>query len=191
MIDIKSLEAYLNENLSQERYNHSIRTSVKCVVDCASLGLDIEKGQIAGMVHDIAREKDDKTLLELTKRDGLKIYPWEKKHPAILHGRAGAQLLKEEFAIEDEELLEAVRWHTTGDPEMGDLAKVVYIADYSEPGRSHVDQQFLEDILQKSLDEQMIYILNHEWDYQKKKKRAFSRRSKKLYKKLSKRLRRK
>ena len=66
-----------------------------------------------------------------------KVEQWELVKPAILHGKAGAVILRERFGITDREFLEAVSCHTTGMPGMSDLAKIVYIADYIEPNRKH------------------------------------------------------
>ncbi len=66
-----------------------------------------------------------------------KVEQWELVKPAILHGKAGAVILRECFGITDREFLEAVSCHTTGMPGMSDLAKIVYIADYIEPNRKH------------------------------------------------------
>ena len=72
-------------------------------------------------------------MFEIVERDGFGISKIERDYPVLLHGRAGAVLSREELGIEDEEILDAVRWHTTGKRGMNGITSILYIADYIEP----------------------------------------------------------
>jgi nicotinate-nucleotide adenylyltransferase len=78
-------------------------------------------------------------LFKLAKADKRAISALEKRKPSLLHGRAGAVLLKKEYGIRDQEILDAVAFHTTGSPAMGPLAKALYIADKVESSREGVE----------------------------------------------------
>ncbi len=92
----------------------------------------------------------------------------EKKQPSLLHAKLGAAFAKEVYGITDEEILSAIRWHTTGKPGMTDLEKIVFIADYIEPGRKMLPR--MEEIRKESfqnLDKAMYLILDNTLSYLK------------------------
>ncbi|MDR1972221.1 MAG: nicotinate (nicotinamide) nucleotide adenylyltransferase [Treponema sp.] len=125
--------------LSQSRFLHSRQTAVLAWDLCGIFGLDRGAGYLAGILHDIGKELGEKELVKLAGADGQGISPMEKRKPSLLHGRAGAVLLKKQYGIRDREILDAVRYHVTGSPAMGPLAKVLYIADKIEVSRGDVD----------------------------------------------------
>jgi nicotinate-nucleotide adenylyltransferase len=85
----------------------------------------------------------------------------EKKKPSLLHGRAGAVLLKQRFGIHNNDILEAVRLHTIGGVNMGDLGKVLYIADKIEVSRRDVDPGLRELCDKAGLDDLFAAVLNN------------------------------
>ena len=132
------IRKYVEMNLSTPRFEHSLSTTLICVELCSLFGLDENKGRIVGIAHDISRETSitNKTISLLS--DGYVVTEEEKENPVLLHGRIGAELLKNKFKLADDEILQAVRWHTTGHPDRGQLGQVLFIADYIEPGRAHI-----------------------------------------------------
>jgi nicotinate-nucleotide adenylyltransferase len=121
------------------RFLHSRNTALLAWDLCRRFGLDPWAGYLAGISHDLGKPLDEKALLKLAARDGMEISKLERKKPALLHGRAAAILLRERFDIHNEDVLEAVAWHTEGNPGMGPLGKVVYIADKIEVSREGVE----------------------------------------------------
>ncbi|MFP4363157.1 MAG: bis(5'-nucleosyl)-tetraphosphatase (symmetrical) YqeK [Spirochaetia bacterium] len=156
---VTSMQVYLSYHLTQKRFAHSVRTAEYMRTLCENYGFSISQGYFAGLCHDIARDMRKKVLKDLSARDGQKIRKWEDQDPVLLHGRAGAVLLGEYFGIADMEILDAVRYHTYGAPQMGNLAKLLFIADYTEPGRKHVDEGFGNGVLQNSIDKNVRTIL--------------------------------
>jgi len=77
----------------------------------------------------------------------------------LLHGRAGAVLASEKLGIVDEDILDAVRWHTTGKRDMPGLTAVLYIADYIEPGRKHIDNEFRLRIKELNLNRLVMEVV--------------------------------
>ena len=126
------------ESVGEERYKHSVRVAQTCARLCERFGLNEQVGFFVGIAHDMCKDMDEAELLETASRDGNPILKIEKSRPALLHGRAAAVLLKEDWGVDDPEILEAVANHTFGKAGMGDLAKLLYVADKIEPGRENV-----------------------------------------------------
>lgn len=98
-------------------------------------GVDEERTTLAAWGHDIARAMSAEELLAAAQGYGLDISPVEAAAPILLHGPVAAEILARRFSISDQEVLEAVRWHTTGSADMSPLAKVVLVADKIEIGK--------------------------------------------------------
>jgi nicotinate-nucleotide adenylyltransferase len=136
---IARMEEEARRLLSQSRFLHSRQVAVMASDLCRIFGLDSQAGYLAGIVHDIGKQLGDEEILKLAKAGKGNISPLEKRKPSLLHGRAGAVLLRKDYGLRDQEILEAVACHTTGAPGMGPLAKVLYIADKVESSRESVE----------------------------------------------------
>jgi nicotinate-nucleotide adenylyltransferase len=132
---IQRIEAAAMEMLSTDRFLHSKNTALMASDLCRSFGFNPAAGYLAGISHDIAKQIDNKQLIKIVKKAGFSLSKLEKDKPNILHGKAGSILLRERFCIHNEDVLEAVAYHTSGRENMGLLAKVVYIADKTENSR--------------------------------------------------------
>jgi nicotinate-nucleotide adenylyltransferase len=142
---IARMEAEVRSLVSPRRFIHSRNTGLLCRDWCAFYGLDSGAGYLAGTVHDICKSFPAEELFALAERDGGGISPRERANPnALLHGRAGAVLLRERYGIRDAAVLEAARCHTVGAEGMGDLAKIVLMADKIEPSRKQVEPRLRE-----------------------------------------------
>lgn len=179
------IRKYIEMNLSGSRLEHSLSTALICVELCSRFGLDEDKGRIAGIAHDIARETPvDEKVISLLE-DGYLISPEEKLNPVLLHGRIGASMLKQKFNLEDDDILQAVRWHTTGHPDMGKLGQILFIADYIEPGRKHITTYLRGSIMQLDLNEMTLKVLNDQTAYLRDKGCRITESSMQLFEKLS------
>ena len=98
-------------------------------------GVDPTRVDTGVAAHDIARALKSDALLEQAERFGLQLHPVEERFPILLHGHVAALWLQREGGVEDDEVLEAVRWHTTGRRGMGAVAKVVFLADKLDPDK--------------------------------------------------------
>jgi predicted HD superfamily hydrolase involved in NAD metabolism len=149
----------LSRHLGPDRRRHSLEVARLSALLARRYGADPQKAELAGLVHDLAREMDGGKLLHLAARDGRPISEMERERPVLLHGRAAAVLIREELGVRDEEILEAVAQHVTGRPGMGLLAKIVFIADFLEPGRGFIDDSFRDSLLGLDIDEMMIRVM--------------------------------
>ena len=179
------IRKYIEINLSRSRLEHSLSTALICVELCSHFGIDEAKGRIAGIAHDISREIPVNDMLISSLDDGYIISPEEKLNPVLLHGRIGAWMLKQQFNLEDEDILQAIRWHTTGHPDMGKLGQVLFIADYIEPGRKHITQSVRASIMQLDLNEMTLKVLNDQTAYLRDRGCRITESSMLLFEKLS------
>lgn len=171
---------YVKKSVSEKRYSHSVRTAEMCRKLCALYGLDEKTGYFAGISHDMCKNFKPEQLLSLAQEDGADVSELELKKPSLLHGRAAAVLLKNDFGVTDSSVLEAVANHTFGKTGMCSLAKVLYAADKIEPGREHVTEDYLARLLALSLDGLVKAVLEENIDYLRKKGSAVAQESEKL-----------
>lgn len=169
-----TIDRYLRESLSYKRYRHSVSTAVTAEKLCARFNENQVSGYIAGLIHDMARELDEDEMMSLALKDGGSISDLEKKEPLLLHGRAGAVLCREKFGIRDPEILEAVSLHTTGNAGMCNLSRIVFIADYIEPYRKHMTEEYMIMLEGKSLDNMVKIVLNSVVEYLLRESRTIS-----------------
>ncbi len=162
---ITEIDKAVRKLVKPSRYDHSVRTAETAQLLCERYGLDERLGYLAGLAHDICKEMDEKKLLSLAKQDGEEISRLENDKPKVLHGRAAAIYLQQEFGIDNQDVIEAVRYHVTGSPTMGMLAKVLYTADKIEPGRPQIESDYLEKHQDESLDDLVLSVLESNIHY--------------------------
>ncbi len=133
---------WLKENLSDERYLHTLGTA-KCAKQLAQkYNLSEEKAYIAGLLHDCAKCFAKEKLLEIINNN-LKVEESEMLNYKTLHAPVSAYIAEKEFNIKDSEILSAIRWHTLGKINMTDFEKIIFIADKIEPNtreKEHSDK---------------------------------------------------
>jgi predicted HD superfamily hydrolase involved in NAD metabolism len=148
---LKNAESYARERLSDKRYDHTLRV-VDTVERLAKLhGLDPRRARLAGLLHDTAREAGKEELLRVAEEENLSVGDFERERPILLHGPVAAELSRKDLGVEDAEVLDAVRAHTTGKPGMDPLALALYVADKIEPGRDQPGVEGLRKLASKSL----------------------------------------
>jgi predicted HD superfamily hydrolase involved in NAD metabolism len=164
-------EAIIKEKLSSKRAAHSLSV-VKTALEMAEgTGLDQEKVYLAALLHDYAKELPPEELLALAKENGLLTCLAEERQPDLLHGPVAAWLCRQELKIQDEEILNAIRYHTTGRPGMTRFEIIIYLADLIEPGRKydHVDKlrkkcaKNLYKGLLYAFDSTLVYVLERKF----------------------------
>ena len=151
----------LYQKLDDYRINHS-----ECVSECAatlaeSYGADAEKARLAGLLHDIMKNASAKEQIEEIEMAGEGLTKLELMNPKVWHQISGAAFLKNQGITDDEEILGAVRWHTTGRAGMTLLEKVVYIADFISADRNYPDVDVVRKLTQKSLEDAILYTTRY------------------------------
>ncbi|MDR0409055.1 MAG: nicotinate (nicotinamide) nucleotide adenylyltransferase [Spirochaetaceae bacterium] len=138
---IRYVEDVTRGMMKPSRFIHSRNVALHSTDMAVRYGFDADKAYLAGLTHDICKEFGADEMREYALKDGGALSELENEKPSLLHGRAAAMLIQEKFGIEDGEIIEAVRFHTSGREGMGPLAKIVYIADKIEVARTTVDSR--------------------------------------------------
>lgn len=134
-ICIKDLKKDLKKEMDDSRFEHTLGVMYTCGALAMRYGYDLDRAMLAGLMHDCAKCMPNAKKLKMAEKNHLEISSLERKNPFMLHAKLGALLAKKKYDIDDEEILDAIRWHTTGRPDMTLLDKIVYVADYIEPKR--------------------------------------------------------
>ena len=132
---LTSLTDAMRETLKPSRFQHVIGVEMTAVQLAENLSADGKKARLAALLHDCAKYLSLEEQAILARRDGSDLDP--KEAPQILHAPAGAALARERYGIADEEVLEAIRYHTTGTEQMTLLDEIIWAADLIEPGRNY------------------------------------------------------
>ncbi len=152
----------LKGRLKEKRYIHSLNVADSALFLAEKYGGDKEKSYFAGLVHDIMKNANEEEQLQIMKKGGIILSQTEKNNPKLWHAMAGEAYLRAEMGITDEEILSAVRYHTTGKSGMSLLDKIVYIADYISAERDYPDADVMRKLAQNDgLDEAALYALKY------------------------------
>ena len=128
---LEKIENDLKLILSEKRYVHSISV-MNMAAELAEINnVDIETAKIAGLLHDNAKEMTEKEILEYVKENDIKINEFEKANIKILHGKIGADISKKRYGVSGQ-IAKAIEYHTTTNPQMDTLSKIIYISDKIE-----------------------------------------------------------
>lgn len=120
-----------------------------------------EKARLAALLHDYAKDLNYEELLEVIEKSDWSIDEEEVEIPELLHAPAAAFLAREDFGITDQEILEAIRYHTIGNPGMCLLAEIIYVADYIEPHRDFPGVESVREQSRRGLGPAIITICNN------------------------------
>jgi predicted HD superfamily hydrolase involved in NAD metabolism len=140
--------SWLADNVPASRIQHILGVEQMAMDLARHYRLDVEKAGKAGLMHDLAKYFKPQKLLQMAHQEGLRLDPVEELHPHLLHADVSAIVAREQFAVQDEEVLQAIQNHTLGRPEMSLLSCIVFIADTLEPGRGNTPK--LEELRQIS-----------------------------------------
>lgn len=160
MNEIFSIREALKASLKPVRYEHSLSVSFTCMALAMRYGYDLDKAEMAGLLHDCAKCYDNDSIIEACRKKGVELTEGELQAPSIIHARLGAQMAKDKFGVEDPEILSAIACHTTGKPDMSLLDKILYIADYIEPRRYKIKElPSIRRLAFEDLDQALFQIM--------------------------------
>lgn len=134
--DIKKIRKTVRKTMDSKRFEHTIGVEYTACALAMRYDVDMNKAQLAGLLHDCAKCLSDEKKKDICHKNHIEITDIEHKNPYLLHAKAGFCIARNKFHIKDTDVLNAILYHTTGRPQMSDLEKIIYIADYIEPGRT-------------------------------------------------------
>lgn len=154
-----------------DKFKHSLGVAEVAGDIAVKEGKSERKAWIAGLLHDYAKGISRDKLINLAQRSNWDVDNTELSLTPVLHAPAGAYLVRKEFGITDKEILEAIRYHTIGKPQMGKLAQIIFVADIIEPNRNFPGIDKIRLQLNKGLIPAVIAVCNHSIIYNIKKER--------------------
>lgn len=146
-VNLAKLRKKIEKTLESKRYEHTLSVAYTAANLAAVHGVDVEKALVAGMLHDCAKCLGHRKQISICKKNHVLLSELEmQKDSKLLHAKSGSILAKEYYGITDQDILSAICYHTTGRPHMSQLEKIIYIADYIEPGRKRAKKAEEEDL---------------------------------------------
>lgn len=169
LYDLKELRKAMKEVQSTKRFEHTMGVEYTSAALAMRYDASVEDALAAGLLHDCAKCLTDDKQLSICIKHGLIITDAERKNPFLLHSKVGACLAEHKYGIKNPDVLNAIRNHTTGRPGMSLLEKIVFVADYIEPGRKEAaNLTSIRRLAFEDLDRALLNILEDTLDYLKK-----------------------
>ncbi len=185
---MKKIKKYLKKHLTKERYQHTLGVAYIAMALAMKYNPDtsnadfVKKAELAGLLHDCAKNMDTNKKLRICDKNNIPYTELEAENTYLLHGKIGAYIAKTKFDVQDEDILQAITWHTTGRPGMSTLEKIIYIADYIEPSRRPIpDLDYIRKLAFEDLDKTMRAILVSTIQYLQKSNKPFDPMTQKTY----------
>lgn len=167
-MDEKTIRETVKKAQSEKRFEHTLGVAYTAAALAMKYGVDLEKAYLAGLLHDCAKCIPHEEQIRICCKNEIAVSDFEKRNSSLLHGKVGSFLARTQYNITDEDILNAISYHTTGRPEMSLLEKIIFTADYIEPGRSKA--QHLSEIRKmafEDIDGAVLWILRDTLEYLK------------------------
>ena len=166
--DIAKIRKAMEKTQDEKRYEHTLGVAFTATSLAMRYGASIENAELAGLLHDCAKCLEDVKKIAMCEKHNISITEVERRNPFLLHAKAGSFLAMNKYKVHDSDVINAILNHTTGRPGMSLLEKIIFVADYIEPGRKKAPN--LAEIRQMAfinLDGAVLKILNDTLDYLK------------------------
>ncbi|SDI34805.1 bis(5'-nucleosyl)-tetraphosphatase (symmetrical) YqeK [Natribacillus halophilus] len=141
--------------LPKERYQHTLGVMRTAVSLAKRYGVDEEKAELAALLHDYGKPFSKHHLIDVLQREEPD-ENFSEYGGVLLHAPAGAYMIRDEFGIADGEIFSSIYWHTTGRPGMSLFEKIIFLADYTEPGRSFPGIEDVRKLSEVDLDAALL-----------------------------------
>lgn len=154
-IEAKQLIENVRAQMPDKRWQHTLGVMEAAIVLAKRFGADPAKAELAALLHDYCKYWPIERQVQIVNEKGL---PQDLLHydKQLLHGPVAAVVVQEKLGVQDEEVLDAVRWHTSGRENMTILDKIVCLADYIEAGRDFPGVHNIRQLAEHSLEEALV-----------------------------------
>lgn len=156
-MNLSDYKKIIRGKMGDFRYEHSVNVSKEAKKLARLYGANEEKAQLAGILHDITKEMPKDEQLQIIVDSGIILDNVQKNAPKLWHGISGSIYVQQNLCINDEDILNAIRYHTTGRANMSLLEKIIFIADFTSEERTYSGVATMRKKSRKSLDEAMLY----------------------------------
>lgn len=167
-MELDKIQEYIKSQLSEKRYYHSICVMERSKELAIKYGADIEIAAKIGIAHDVAKEMTEEEKLKYVEDNNIEIDDIERKNTPLLHAKIGKDIAIKRFGF-TKNMGQAIANHTTGNKDMDIYSKILFIADRTSKDRNFEDLEYLNSLLDKGIDEAVLYILNKKIELQIKK----------------------
>lgn len=150
----------IRARMGEKRYIHSLNVAKEAVKLAEIYGGDKQKAEIAGILHDITKETPHDEQLQIINGSDIILTELEKSSKKLWHAISGAAYIKSVLKIEDKDIINAVRYHTTGRKGMSLLEKIIFVADFTGEERDYDGVDIMRKKSRRSLEEAMLYGLS-------------------------------
>lgn len=156
-LNISDYKKIIRERMGDYRFSHSVNVAKEAKKLAKHYGADENKAEIAGILHDITKEMPKEQQLQIIIDSGIILDNVQLHAPKLWHGMSGSIVVRDELGIDDEDILNAIRYHTTGRAGMSLLEKVIFTADFTSEERTYSGVATMRKKSKKSLEEAMLY----------------------------------
>lgn len=160
-MEYKEIENDVKSVLSEYRFTHSLGVAKKAIELAKIYGVQEEIAKKVGIAHDIAKKMTDEEMIEYAKVNNIRIDEIETVKPSLLHGKIGADIAAKKFGF-TQDMINAIKWHTTGRENMSMLEKIIYVADKTEENRkgTRFNLEKSRELSTQNIDETLIFLMN-------------------------------
>ena len=151
-MNVEQYRNLLRERLSEKRFLHCINVSKEAVFLAHKYGADEKKAELAGLLHDIMKEAPDDEQNKVFNDNKVKLNSIEKITPKLWHAISGAYYIKNVLKIDDNDIFNAVRYHTTGRKNMSLLEKIIFVADFTSFERDYEGVEEIRKSAYRNID---------------------------------------
>jgi predicted HD superfamily hydrolase involved in NAD metabolism len=164
----QKLRKSLEKELKPDRFDHTLGVAYTAANMAFIHGADVEKALIAGFLHDCAKCMSHEDQIKICEKNKIEISEVERRNHSLLHAKVGMFLARTKYDVYDTDILNAIRWHTTGREDMSLLEKIIYIADFIEPNRKPLeDMNAIRQEAYSDIDRCLAHILHNSVIYLK------------------------
>ncbi len=156
MLSVKEYQKIIKPHLSDKRYHHSCEVAKAAKRLAKKYGADPDKAEIAGILHDILKDTPKDEQLKIMDRFGIILNDIEAVTPNLWHQISGAAYVNNELNIDDPDIVDPIRWHTSGKKDMTLMEKIVFVADFISDDRDYKGVDKMRTIAKESLDKAII-----------------------------------
>lgn len=170
-MDLEDIIRIVKERLSEKRFYHSYCVMERAIEIAKKIGYDENIVAKVAIVHDIAKEIKDEEKIKYAEKNNIEIDEVERENPTLLHAKIGGDIARKTLGF-TQEMAQAIRAHTTGTTNMSILDKILFIADRTSSERGFPDIEYLNTLLEESIDNAVLYILDKKIMLQIEKKQV-------------------
>lgn len=180
--DITKIRKSMEKKLDPKRYEHTLGVAYTAASLAMCYGTDINNALVAGLLHDCAKCLSNEKRLSICAKHNIAVSKAEEKNPFLLHAKVGSFLAMKKYGVTDKDIINAILNHTTGRPGMSTLEKIIWIADYIEPGRKQAPNlAAIRKMAFENLDKALLMALEDTLQYLNKGKMEVDSMTQKTY----------